>query len=88
MDSFSFCVATSRPALSTKMDVSRGPWPPPGQTESHVRFEDFAECFPLYVQEDKNSASGTFTSISDYIESQTIVSMDGEPMVAIALSSY
>ncbi|KAH6915844.1 hypothetical protein BKA70DRAFT_471368 [Coprinopsis sp. MPI-PUGE-AT-0042] len=39
-------------------------------------FEDFAECFPLYVQEDKNSASATFTSISDYIESQTINDLD------------
>ncbi|TFK18974.1 hypothetical protein FA15DRAFT_674851 [Coprinopsis marcescibilis] len=39
-------------------------------------FDDFAECFPLYVQEDKNSALATFTSISDYIESQTINDLD------------
>ncbi|KAG2011697.1 hypothetical protein CC2G_011785 [Coprinopsis cinerea AmutBmut pab1-1] len=39
-------------------------------------FDDFAECFPLYVQEDKNSATATFTSISDYIEGQTINDLD------------
>ncbi|PPR01690.1 hypothetical protein CVT24_001518 [Panaeolus cyanescens] len=33
-------------------------------------FEDFAECFPLYVEEDKNGASATFNAISDYIEAQ------------------
>ncbi len=37
------------------------------------RFEDFAECFPLYVEEDKNGASATFNSISDYIEAQDFV---------------
>jgi hypothetical protein len=36
-------------------------------------FEDFAECFPLYVKEDKNGASATFNSISDYIEAQEMV---------------
>ncbi|KAF8074720.1 hypothetical protein FPV67DRAFT_1559403 [Lyophyllum atratum] len=35
-------------------------------------FEDFAECFPLYVEEDKNGASATFDSISEYIESQNV----------------
>ncbi|GLB43395.1 putative nnf1 [Lyophyllum shimeji] len=35
-------------------------------------FEDFAECFPLYVEEDKNGASATFNSISEYIESQNV----------------
>ncbi|KAF5335975.1 hypothetical protein D9611_006380 [Ephemerocybe angulata] len=39
-------------------------------------FEDFAECFPLYVEEDKNSASATFNSISDYIEAQNIRDLD------------
>ncbi|KAG5643799.1 hypothetical protein DXG03_009622 [Asterophora parasitica] len=35
-------------------------------------FEDFAECFPLYAEEDKNGASATFDSISEYIESQNV----------------
>ncbi|KAG6827208.1 hypothetical protein H0H92_012792 [Tricholoma furcatifolium] len=35
-------------------------------------FENFAECFPLYVEEDKNGASATFNSIADYIEAQTV----------------
>ncbi|KAG6907133.1 hypothetical protein DXG01_010352 [Tephrocybe rancida] len=35
-------------------------------------FEDFAQCFPLYVEEDKNGASATFDSIADYIESQNV----------------
>ncbi|KAF5383781.1 hypothetical protein D9615_003713 [Tricholomella constricta] len=35
-------------------------------------FEDFTECFPLYVEEDKNGASATFESIAEYIESQTV----------------
>ncbi|PPR03204.1 hypothetical protein CVT26_008052 [Gymnopilus dilepis] len=34
------------------------------------RFEDFAECFPLYVESDKNGSSATFNSISEYIEAQ------------------
>ncbi|KAF9563957.1 hypothetical protein CPC08DRAFT_661248 [Agrocybe pediades] len=33
-------------------------------------FEDFAECFPLYVESDKNGSSATFNSISEYIENQ------------------
>ncbi|KAF8909347.1 hypothetical protein CPB84DRAFT_1673771 [Gymnopilus junonius] len=33
-------------------------------------FEDFAECFPLYVESDKNGSSATFNSISEYIEAQ------------------
>ncbi|KAF5362086.1 hypothetical protein D9756_002440 [Leucocoprinus leucothites] len=33
-------------------------------------FEDFAECFPLYVEEEKNAASVTFNIISDFIEKQ------------------
>ncbi|KAF8347719.1 hypothetical protein F5887DRAFT_881147 [Amanita rubescens] len=33
-------------------------------------FEDFAECFPTYVEEDRNGASATFNSIADYIEAQ------------------
>ncbi|KAJ7601137.1 hypothetical protein C8J56DRAFT_1157363 [Mycena floridula] len=39
-------------------------------------FEDFAECFPLYVKEDSSSASTTFQSISDYIESQSFGDLD------------
>ncbi|KAF8159627.1 hypothetical protein B0H34DRAFT_796855 [Crassisporium funariophilum] len=41
---------------------------------SGISFEDFAECFPLYVEEDKNGSSATFNSISDYIEAQNFVS--------------
>ncbi|TFK39969.1 hypothetical protein BDQ12DRAFT_704868 [Crucibulum laeve] len=33
-------------------------------------FDDFAECFPLYVEEDKNGASATFNTISEYAEAQ------------------
>ena len=45
-----------------------------GGLYSHVSsFEDFAECFPLYVEEDKNGSSATFNSISDYIEAQNFV---------------
>lgn len=36
-------------------------------------FDDFTECFPLYVEEDKNGASATYNSISDYIEAQNFV---------------
>ncbi|KAJ3516176.1 hypothetical protein NLJ89_g1282 [Agrocybe chaxingu] len=39
-------------------------------------FEDFAECFPLYVEEDKNGSSATFNSISDYIEAQNLRDLD------------
>jgi len=39
-------------------------------------FEDFAECFPLYVEEDKNGSSATFNSISDYIEAQDFRDLD------------
>ncbi|KAF9005971.1 hypothetical protein BDQ17DRAFT_1352491 [Cyathus striatus] len=39
-------------------------------------FEDFAECFPLYVEEDKNGASATFNSISDYTEAQIFRDLD------------
>ena len=47
---------------------------PYGLPYSHVSsFEDFAECFPLYVEEDKNGSSATFNSISDYIEAQNFV---------------
>jgi len=38
-----------------------------------ISFEDFAECFPQYVEEDKNGSSATFNSISDYIEAQNFV---------------
>jgi hypothetical protein len=40
---------------------------------SLLRIEDFSECFPLYVEEDKNGSSATFNSISDYIEAQNFV---------------
>ncbi|EDR14068.1 uncharacterized protein LACBIDRAFT_305478 [Laccaria bicolor S238N-H82] len=39
-------------------------------------FEDFSECFPLYVEEDKNGSSATFNSISDYIEAQNFRDLD------------
>jgi len=39
-------------------------------------FEDFAECFPQYVEEDKNGSSATFNSISDYIEAQNFRDLD------------
>lgn len=45
------------------------------------RFEDFAECFPLYVEEDKNGASATFNSISDYIEAQDFVWQSSAPFI-------
>ncbi len=43
------------------------------QTEGDLRFEDFAECFPLYVEEEKNPALVTFNVISDFIEKQNRV---------------
>jgi len=49
-----------------------------------ARFEDFAECFPLYVEEDKNGASATFDSISEYIESQNVVCA----LFALTYASY
>ncbi|KIL69439.1 hypothetical protein M378DRAFT_21594 [Amanita muscaria Koide BX008] len=39
-------------------------------------FEDFTECFPSYVEEDRNGASATFNSIADYIEAQNIRDLD------------
>ncbi|KAJ7836952.1 hypothetical protein B0H13DRAFT_186599 [Mycena leptocephala] len=36
-----------------------------------TRFEDFAECFPQYVEEDKDGAMQTFNQVADYIESAT-----------------
>ncbi|KAJ7097840.1 hypothetical protein B0H15DRAFT_822938 [Mycena belliarum] len=33
------------------------------------QFEDFAECFPQYVEKDKDGAFQTFTQVADYIES-------------------
>ncbi|KAF8636426.1 hypothetical protein AX17_003608 [Amanita inopinata Kibby_2008] len=39
-------------------------------------FEDFAECFPSYVEEDRNGASATFNSIADYIEAQNFRDLD------------
>ncbi|KAJ7449909.1 hypothetical protein FB451DRAFT_1146758 [Mycena latifolia] len=33
------------------------------------KFEDFAECFPNYVEKDKDGALQTFTQVADYIES-------------------
>ncbi|KAF9074940.1 hypothetical protein BDP27DRAFT_1287102 [Rhodocollybia butyracea] len=35
-------------------------------------YEDFTECFPLYAEEDKNGASSTFNTVSDYIETQAL----------------
>ncbi|KAF8885013.1 hypothetical protein BD779DRAFT_747533 [Infundibulicybe gibba] len=39
-------------------------------------YEDFAECFPLYAEEEKNGSSATFNTISDYIEAQCIRDLD------------
>ncbi|KAK2463661.1 hypothetical protein APHAL10511_004412 [Amanita phalloides] len=39
-------------------------------------FEDFTECFPSYVEEDRNGASATFNSIADYIEAQNFRDLD------------
>ncbi|KAF8967640.1 hypothetical protein BDZ97DRAFT_1802568 [Flammula alnicola] len=39
-------------------------------------FDDFAECFPLYVESDKNGSSATFNSISEYIEAQNFRDLD------------
>ncbi|KAJ3745761.1 hypothetical protein DFH05DRAFT_1396489 [Lentinula detonsa] len=35
-------------------------------------YEDFTQCFPLYAEEDRNGASTTFNTISDYIETQAL----------------
>ncbi|KAL0570588.1 hypothetical protein V5O48_011371 [Marasmius crinis-equi] len=35
-------------------------------------YEDFAECFPQYVEEDKNGSSTTFNSIAEYIETECL----------------
>ncbi|KAF8216454.1 Nnf1-domain-containing protein [Mycena galopus ATCC 62051] len=35
------------------------------------KFEDFAECFPQYVAEDKEGAIQTFNQVADYIEAAT-----------------
>ncbi|KAF7356631.1 hypothetical protein MVEN_00997200 [Mycena venus] len=35
------------------------------------KFEDFAECFPQYVEEDKDGAMQTFNQVADYIETAT-----------------
>ncbi|KAJ7155448.1 hypothetical protein C8R43DRAFT_431743 [Mycena crocata] len=34
-------------------------------------FEDFKECFPQYVEEDKDGAIQTFNQVADYIETET-----------------
>ncbi|PPQ90754.1 hypothetical protein CVT25_010143 [Psilocybe cyanescens] len=31
-------------------------------------FEDFAECFPLFVESDRNGSSATYNSISDFVD--------------------
>ncbi|ESK94868.1 hypothetical protein Moror_14141 [Moniliophthora roreri MCA 2997] len=42
------------------------------QRASHKwTYEDFKECFPLYVEEDKNGST-TFNSIGEYIESECL----------------
>ncbi|KAJ7709807.1 hypothetical protein B0H17DRAFT_1190966 [Mycena rosella] len=40
------------------------------------KFEDFAECFPHYVEKDKDGAFQTFTQVADYIESATKRDLD------------
>ncbi|KIY45017.1 hypothetical protein FISHEDRAFT_50185 [Fistulina hepatica ATCC 64428] len=39
-------------------------------------FEDFSECFPSYVAEDKNGAATIFNKVSDYIETQSLSDLD------------
>ncbi|KAH9479484.1 hypothetical protein JR316_0008078 [Psilocybe cubensis] len=39
-------------------------------------FEDFAECFPLFVESDRNGSSATYNSISEYIETQNLRDLD------------
>ncbi|KAJ6561085.1 hypothetical protein DFH09DRAFT_502733 [Mycena vulgaris] len=39
-------------------------------------FEDFAECFPQYVEQDKDGAFQTFTQVADYIESTSKRDLD------------
>ncbi|KAK7466349.1 hypothetical protein VKT23_005077 [Stygiomarasmius scandens] len=35
-------------------------------------YADFAECFPLYCEEDKTGSMAAYNSIADYIESQSL----------------
>ena len=56
------------------MDVSNWFFPLKFVAQPVYSFEDFAECFPLYVESDKNGSSATFNSISEYIEAQNFVS--------------
>ncbi|TFK71356.1 hypothetical protein BDN72DRAFT_837737 [Pluteus cervinus] len=39
-------------------------------------YEDFAQCFPTYVEEDKTGAVLTFTRISDYIKNHNLGKLD------------
>ncbi|KAF4593155.1 Nuclear MIS12/MIND complex subunit PMF1/Nnf1 [Pleurotus pulmonarius] len=39
-------------------------------------FEDFTECFPLYVEEEKNGPSAVFNAISGHMESQMHADLD------------
>ncbi|KAG7444426.1 uncharacterized protein BT62DRAFT_952212, partial [Guyanagaster necrorhizus] len=39
-------------------------------------YEDFAECFPTYTEEDKEGFTAIFNQISDYIESQSFRDLD------------
>ncbi|KAJ8473593.1 hypothetical protein ONZ45_g16235 [Pleurotus djamor] len=39
-------------------------------------FEDFTECFPLYVDEEKNGSSAVFNAISGHMESQIHADLD------------
>ncbi|KAF5353072.1 hypothetical protein D9758_008760 [Tetrapyrgos nigripes] len=35
-------------------------------------YADFAECFPLYCEEDKNGSMAAYNHIADYIEAQSL----------------
>ncbi|KAK7012239.1 hypothetical protein R3P38DRAFT_3020048 [Favolaschia claudopus] len=41
------------------------------------QFEDFAECFPLYVEEDREGALQTFNQVAEYIEAASKSNLEG-----------
>ncbi|KAG7093494.1 hypothetical protein E1B28_007170, partial [Marasmius oreades] len=47
-------------------------WQSKGLRTNGLSYEDFAECFPQYVEEDKNGSSTTFNSIAEYIETECL----------------
>ena len=74
LDPFPLGTATGHPAVIPQMDVSNWVSLLKFGAQPIYSFEDFAECFPLYVESDKNGSSATFNSISEYIEAQNFVS--------------